>query len=127
MSIGSVIKKIYFNSDKLTDRDFRKSRTLFIFENGTAGIINSLTTAAFLAGYANYLGASDQFIGVIAAIPALTGAVQLLSPFVFENISRRKPVICFVAFIFRIILCLMAFIPFIFKTEISRLTALFVM
>jgi Na+/melibiose symporter-like transporter len=94
--------------------DYGKSRRYFIYEGCMAVGITSLSSGAYLAGLASYLGATDGFNGIIAAIPAATGIVQLLSSMTFEHRQRRKPLILLGSIIFRLSLSVMFFVPSLF-------------
>ncbi|MCX8132290.1 MAG: MFS transporter [Clostridia bacterium] len=125
MSIKGLFSSIYFSHSPLTKADYHRSRTLFIFENVTATGIFTLTSGAFLAGYAEYLGANDQFNGIIAAVPALSGVIQVISPMIFEKLARRKFLISLFCIIFRLLLGTMVFIPLLVESKLMRLSLLF--
>lgn len=115
MNVKDIISKIYFNQRQLTEKDYRASRNLSIFEGGSARAVFTLTSGAFLAGFIKYLGAGDQFNGIIGAIPVLAGIIQIFSPMVFEKIERRKFLISILCFVHRFMLGLMVFVPLIIK------------
>ena len=103
---------------------YEQSRQYFLYEGCTAVGIASLTSGAFLAGFASFMGASDEFAGIIGAIPAATGVVQLFSSIVFEKIEQRKRLMVIGSFIFRFLLSVMFLIPFLVKETTNRLIAL---
>ena len=121
MKIGAIFRSIYFSNEPLSDKDYKSSRTYSIFEGGSARTIFNLTSGAFLAGFASYLGAGDSFNGIIGAIPVLAGIIQLISPIVFEKMEKRKLTVTILCLIHRLLLGLMVFIPFIVKGQTSRL------
>lgn len=121
MGLRNLIHNIYFDDAQLSGTDYHRSRTLFIFEASLAVAIFSLTSGAFLAGFAEYLGANDQFNGIIAAIPALAGIIQVFSPMVFEKLARRKFLISISCLFFRLLLGFMVFIPLIAHDTALRL------
>ena len=124
MNLKASLKKVYFNESPLQQKDFYTSRNSFIFEGCSAASIFALTSGAFLAGFAQYLGASDQFNGILAAIPALAGVIQVFSPMVFEKLKNRKFMICIMAILFRLTLGSMFFIPLLVEDKFLRLTLL---
>jgi Na+/melibiose symporter-like transporter len=124
MSLKANLKKIYFNESPLHQKEFHSSRKLFIFEGCAAVGIFSLTSGAFLAGFAEYLGASDQFNGILAAIPALAGIIQVFSPIVFEKLINRKFLVSVLALFFRLVLGFMIFIPLLVQDKLLRLSLL---
>jgi MFS family permease len=124
MKLGALIQSIYFSSTPSNRRDYEKGRKLFLYEGCFAVGVFSLTSGAFLAGLANYMGATDEFNGIIGAIPVFAGVVQLFSGIVFEKLEKRKFLISISCLFFRLLLGLMFFIPFIFKGTNIRLTLL---
>src|SRR5438874_3486425 len=50
----------------------------------------SLTTGAFLTGFALWLGARNVEIGFLTAIPTFAGLIQILSSYVGERRRERK-------------------------------------
>jgi Na+/melibiose symporter-like transporter len=113
VNISGLIKKIYFDSRILNEAEMRFSRNISIFEGCTARSILTLTSGAFLVGFAKYLGANDEIAGIIAAIPVLAGIISAFSPVVFEKIPNRKLITCLFCFIGRFLPGLMIFIPMI--------------
>ena len=124
MKLGTLIQSIYFDSTPSSRKDYEKGRKLFLYEGCFAVGVFSLTSGAFLAGLANYMGAADEFNGIIGAIPAFAGVVQLFSGIVFEKLEKRKFFISMSCLFFRLLLGLMFFIPFIVKGTNTRLTLL---
>lgn len=121
MSIRAEIKSTFYNKEPLTERDFEYSRKMSIYEGCTARAIFNLTSGAFLAGYASFLGADDAFNGIIGAIPVLAGVMSVLSPIYFEKRDKRKLQVVFLNFLHRLILGLMVFIPLIASDRVPRL------
>lgn len=121
MRARDFFRSIYFSDKPLTEKDYKTSRNFSIFEGASARTIFNLTSGAFLAGFANYLGAGDSFNGIIGAIPVLVGIIQLISPIIFEKMEKRKLVVALLALIHRLLLGSMVFIPFIAKGQTSRL------
>lgn len=124
MGLKDTINNIYFDRNPLKRIDFEKGRKLFTYEGCAAMGIFSITSGAFLAGLAEHLGASDEFNGIIGAIPALAGVVQIFSSLVFEKLEKRKFLISIMCFCYRFLLGLMFFIPFIIQNTNYRLIAL---
>lgn len=124
MKIDRFFQRTYFSRGKLTQREYYNSRTLFIFEGCAAMGIFTITSGAFLSGYAKYLGATDTINGIIGAIPTLAGIVQVISPIVFEKINRRKIYVAFLALLFRLLLSSMILIPAVFTGTTQRVWSL---
>ncbi len=118
------IKKIYFNKDNLSEADMQISRRMSVFEGCTARSILTLTSGAFLVGFAKFLGASNQISGIISAIPVLAGIITAFSPIVFEKMENRKFITCLFCFIGRLLLGMMIIIPFIKSSHVFQLSLL---
>jgi MFS family permease len=127
MFIGKFFRDTYFNTKPLDERDYENSRNMSIFEGCAARTIFNLTSGAFLAGYASFLGANDAFNGIIGAIPVLAGVISLFSPMYFEKLEKRKLQIVLLNFLHRFILGLMVFIPLIAFGKTPRLILLSIM
>jgi MFS family permease len=109
-SMNSIIKKHYSNGN-LSEKDYSKGRNVFLIEGGSGTGIFSLTTGAFLAGFANYLGVSNSLSGIICAIPSLVCVIQIFSSILFEQLSHRKFIVSAISFLAKLILGIMFFIP----------------
>ncbi len=128
MDITTKIKSIYINKEPLTDKDMEDSRNISIFEGCTARTIATLTSGAFLVGYAKLLGSSDQIAGIIAAIPVLAGIIMCISPIVFERMENRKIIVSLFCLIGRLMLGSMILIPLMkisYQTKIVILIFIF--
>jgi len=121
------MKKIYFNSNTLSEAEMSTSRNISVFEGCTARSIFTLTSGAFLVGFAKYLGANDEIAGIIAAIPVLAGIISAFSPAVFEKKSNRKLITCLFCFIGRFMLGLMILIPLIRVEQSVKISILILM
>ena len=121
INLGTKFRNILFDARPSAEKDFEHSRRMSIFESCTSRAIFNFTSGAFLAGYANFLGADDSFNGIIGAIPVLAGVMSLLSPLYFEKRDRRKPLVVLLNFLHRFILGLMVIIPLIASGKNERL------
>lgn len=111
MKIISVIQGVYFNKNPLKLGDYEKGRKYFIYEGSTSMVIFSLASGAFISGFANSLGATEGFSGIIGAIPALTGVIQIFSSLFFEKIEHRKFLISLFSFLGRLLFGAVFLIP----------------
>ncbi|MBC7765665.1 MAG: MFS transporter [Hyphomonadaceae bacterium] len=114
----------YYRSKPENEKDYSKSRSLFLYEGCAAMGIFTLTSGAFIAGYAKFLGASDTFNGIIGALPALVAAIQIFGAMYFEKVERRKLVISVLALVHRFLFGCMFFIPFLTDNPVMRLVLL---
>ena len=124
MNIKQLIKQNYYEKKPLSEHDIHKSRQYFIFENCMALGIITLASGAYLTGFANYMGASDEFNGIIAAVPAAAGVVQMFSSIVFEKMVHRKFMIAAGSFLSRSLLSLMFLIPLLIHGVNGKLAML---
>lgn len=123
MRLKSLVSNAYFCESPLTEADYSRGRRLFIAEGCCANGIVTLTTGAFLSGYAGYLGADDSTNGIIGSIPVLLCTLQMFSSIVLENISRRKFLIAAFALIHRLLLSSIFFVPLLVEDTAGRLAA----
>ena len=96
------VSRTYFSGTTMTETDFSKGRRLFIAEGCCANGIVTLTTGAFLSGYANSLGATDSMNGIIGSIPVLLCALQMFSSIILESLCRKKCLISSFSLIHRL-------------------------
>jgi len=125
-----IRKKTAFSSKEttpMTATDFSKGRNLFIAEGCCANGIVTLTTGAFLSGYASSLGAEDSLNGIIGSIPILLCSLQMFSSILLESLMRRKGLIVGFSFVHRLLLSLMFFLPLFITQPVIRLTAVVIL
>lgn len=89
--------------EKTHNREER-GRRFYIAESTLASFIFSLGTGSFMAGLLSYMGVSPAACALIGAFPQLGCIMQLVSPFLFERLERRKPSIILCCFCFRFLL-----------------------
>lgn len=123
-TVKRFVKHTYFDGRPMEAKDYERGRKLFVPEGCTASAVFTLTSGAFLSGYIDYMGADESLNGIITGIPTMLCAVQLFSSVVLENIQKRKFLIAIMAFLHRILLSLMLFIPFFVEGTTIRLALL---
>lgn len=84
LQIKQMVSQAYFGDAVMTETDYSRGRKLFIAEGCCANGVVTLTTGAFLSGYAGYLGADDSLNGIIGSIPVLLCTLQMFSSVVLE-------------------------------------------
>lgn len=124
MGIRYFFNKLRFTGGAVTDENLELSRRRFVIEGCLSNGIFTLTSGAFLVGYASYLGANDQFNGIIVALPLLANIIQMFSPLLLERLSSRKRLIVALCLFYRTLLGLMMFIPLITDSKPLRLLIL---
>lgn len=122
---GNPLEKEEIFEHSVADRRRRKSNLNLLASGATANIISLLTIGAFLTGYLQYLGASEQYIAMIAVMPQLGSILQIVSPYVFEKLKRRKVLIVFSCFLFRFFVSTIFFVPYITEKKQERLILIF--
>lgn len=80
----------------------------------------ALTGGAFQTGFARHLGASDLWLGIIAAVPAIAGSLQILAAYIGEHAADRKSLVLRYVFLSRLPWLLIAFLPML-SAELPRL------
>ncbi|OPX44293.1 major facilitator superfamily protein [Ruminiclostridium hungatei] len=124
MSAREVFNKLGLAGGAITDENYELSRRKFVIEGCLANAIFTLTSGAFLVGYSSYLGASDQFNGIIVALPLLANIIQMFSPLLFERIAGRRKLIVALCLFYRVLLGMMMFVPFMTDSKPARLIIL---
>jgi MFS family permease len=121
--IKEKISRTYISETAMTEADFVKGRKLFIAEGCCSNGVNILVTGAFLSGYASSLGATDSINGIIGAIPLLLGTLQMFSAIFLESLCWKKWLISSFAFIHRLLLACIFFVPLFITHPVLRLAA----
>jgi MFS family permease len=70
----------------------RRGMRLSAIEGSFATAHAALTGGAFFTGYALFLGANDTLLGILAAVPFLAQAYQLVSAYITERTGKVKAV-----------------------------------
>ena len=123
MLLKEKVRRACLGPTIMTDADFSRGRKLFIAEGCCANGIVTLTTGAFLSGYASSLGADDSINGIIGAIPVLLCTLQMFSSIILEGLSHKKGLISGFSFLHRLLLASVFFVPLFIRNPALRLTA----
>ena len=123
LQIKQMVSQAYFGDAVMTETDYSRGRKLFIAEGCCANGVVTLTTGAFLSGYAGYLGADDSLNGIIGSIPVLLCTLQMFSSVVLENLRQKKFLIACFALIHRLLLSSVFFVPLVVEDNAGRLAA----
>ncbi|WP_097014048.1 MFS transporter [Anaerocolumna aminovalerica] len=121
-----IFRQIYFNSNELTEEEYKRGQKKLILSGLTANMISLLTTGTFLVGYLSYLGASERYIAIIGAIPQLGCILQMFSPYIFEKLKHRKLLICICCFLFRFSVGTIIFVPYVLHKKVSQLMVIMI-
>jgi len=85
---------------------------LWTVEGSIATVQMTLTAGAFQVGFALYLGCSNFIIGLLAAVPAFAGLIQLVSSYYVDRYGDRRLIIAWASLISRLLWIPMLLIPF---------------
>lgn len=94
-----------------SEKDIQKGMRISVLEGCFATVHGTLTTGAFLTGFALLLGANDFQIALMMAIPLLTQILQIFSVHVLERFGGRKWISGIFSTIGRSLWALLALIP----------------
>jgi MFS family permease len=86
---------------------------LSIVEGALSNIHISVTTGAFLTGFALLLGASDFELGVIGALPFVGQLFQFVGAYLEERLSERRRLVVLTTSVSRTLWALFAALPFL--------------
>lgn len=101
------------NAGGLSRLDVRRALRLWTAEGSLATVQITLTQGAFLTGFALLLHCSDFVIGVLAAIPAFAGLLQLVSSYFAQRYGRRKQLVAWFSLAARLLWVPILLIPFV--------------
>ena len=105
----------------LTEKDYSRSRKIFVVEGSLANGIVSLSSGVIISGVLKFLGAPDSINGIISGLPVCAGILLLFMPLVFGHLHRVKLTVTIFAVIHRLLFALMLSVPLIIKDNAARL------
>ncbi|MFC1836037.1 MFS transporter, partial [Thermodesulfobacteriota bacterium] len=103
--------------DDLTEEELKRGLRGVTLDGLASKATLSLTSGAFLVAFGLLLGADNQEIGVLAAIPFLTQWMQLPTVYLIEKMRIRRPISAYAALVGRSCFLAAAIIPFVVRTE----------
>ncbi len=90
-----------------------RAMRLWTIEGSVATVQITLTGGAFLTGFALYLHCSEFVIGLLAAIPAFAGLLQLFSSYLAERYGNRRLIVSWFSLVSRALWFRILLIPFL--------------
>ena len=105
--------------DTVTEADIARGKRALIHDGAWANVVGALTSGVLLVGFALQLGASDQIIGILAAIPFITQLAQLPAIRLIAAIRRRKAITIIATTSGRTLFVLIALLPFLPDRDIA--------
>jgi len=117
-----VVQWTYHNDEGLINSPYRKSMDFFIIQVifGTAFAI--LTGGTYMAGFAIYMGASDELVSYIPIIGSISGIFLVFSGIFLERFSNRRKLVVTFNFIIKPMLVSTIFIPLIIPKSMQVAT-----
>jgi MFS family permease len=97
----------------LTPSTVQRALRLSIAEGALSNVHISITTSAFLTGFALLLGAGDFELGVIGALPFVGQLFQFIGAYLEERLGQRRLLVVVGAGISRTLWALIALLPFL--------------
>ena len=91
----------------------QRALRLWTVEGSVASIWGTFVGGVFQTGFALYLGCSEFVIGVLAAIPAFAGLLQLVSSYYAQRYGNRKRIVVWYSILGRLLWVPMLLIPFV--------------
>jgi len=96
----------------LSEEELRAGLRTVIKDGVASSTMLTFTAGVFLIAFALEMGASNIFIGILAAVPPLLQLLQIPSIFIVEKIRKRKKIAVYSAGFSRSFLFFIALIPF---------------
>ena len=103
-------------SPTLSQEDVRRSLRLMTWDSVLAGAMFSLGSGGFMAAYALALGANNLQVGILAALPPVSQAMQLPSILLVEKLRVRKAIGLPSWFLAQLMWLPIAAVPFVLDT-----------
>lgn len=103
----------------VTPEQVERSKRALVQDGAWASVVGALTSGVLLIGFALQLGASDQIIGILAAIPFITQLAQLPAIRLIEVIRRRKLITLAATTLGRALILGMAILPFLHDPDLA--------
>lgn len=100
-----------------------KARRGFVVDVSVTFVMATVCAGGYLAGLLDYVGASQSLNGVIAAIPVMAAAFQVLGAVAIEGLARRKTAICIGLAIHRLAMAAMFLMPVLLGKSVISLIA----
>lgn len=117
---------IYNNDEELVYNKYKNSQNSFIVQMIFGSTFMLLATGVNLAGFAVYLGVSDQLVGYISLISSICGILVVFSGLFFERFKNRRKIIIILNTIGKTCIASVIWIPIII-TEKYQIIVFFMM
>ena len=106
-------------TNTLSEKEVQRGLRNVIGDGLATQVMTTLTTSVFLVAFALALGASDLIIGMLAAIPPLSGIMQIPTIYLVERFRTRRSITMVASALSRAFLLLIAFVPLIVPFNVA--------
>jgi MFS family permease len=96
-----------------------RGKRALIHDGAWANVVGALTSGVLLVGFALQLGASDQLIGILAAIPFISQLAQIPAIWLIGALRRRKAITVVFTTVGRVVIVVLAVLPFLADRELA--------
>ena len=115
----SNLRETFQTKDQVTSNELEKGLKFIIYDGICTQSMGALTGGAFLVAFALGLGASNFYIGLLAAIPFLAQTIQIPAVFLVEKVRARRGLSIIFSGVSRMFWYPIALIPILFVRESS--------
>ena len=115
----SNLRQTFKTQDQVTSKELEKGLKFIIYDGICTQSMGALTGGAFLVAFALDLGASNFYIGLLAAIPFLAQTIQIPAVFLVEKVRARRGLSVIFSGISRMFWYPIALIPILFARDSS--------
>jgi MFS family permease len=105
--------------EHISKEELKSGLSYVVKEGLTTEAMATLTGGAFLVSLALFFNASNFQIGLLAALPTLANIFQLFAIYLVHKYANRRKITVATAFLGRVPLLLIAFLPFLFPAAVS--------
>lgn len=125
MSVYRLFNRSY--RDYVGDAELLRTLNIIILSAAVGTFLFAAQFGVAFTGYASALGAGEFVFGVITALPVLASLVQIPASYLAVKTGRFKRIFLIGGVIQRVTWIVIAFIPFFFQVQDTRLWAMIVL
>jgi MFS family permease len=115
----SSLRKTFKAQDQVTSKELEKGLKFIVYDGICTQSMGALTGGAFLVAFALGLGASNFYIGLLAAIPFFAQTIQIPAVFLVEKVRARRGLSVIFSGVSRMFWYPIALIPILFVNNAS--------
>jgi MFS family permease len=115
----SNLRETFKSKDQISSKDLEKGLKHIVYDGICTQSMGALTGGAFLVAFALGLGASNFYIGLLAAIPFFAQTIQIPAVFLVEKVRARRGLSVIFSGVSRMFWYPIALIPILFVSNSS--------